>query len=147
MMKILKLSPEQLMQHWPYVKECILLALPPYVTSNADNLMRIQEQLLVGALECWACIADETGEFYGIVTTQIVVDEVTLTRNLFLFSVTLTEEHENKIWQEGYVYLSKYAVSKGCNAIIAYTNQAAVVMLAKSLGGDTEWHLLKFPIL
>ncbi len=146
-MKLLKLSPEQLMQHWPYVKECIILALPPQVTSNADNIIRIQEQLLIGALECWACLEDETGVFYGIVTTQIVADEATLTKSLFLFSITLTEEHEQSIWQEGYVYLSKYAKSKGCNSIIAYTNQESVVMLARSLGADVEWRLLKFPIL
>ena len=146
-MKLLKLSPEQLMQYWPYVRECIILALPPYVTSNADNIIRIQEQLLIGSLECWACIEDTIGEFCGIVTTQVVVDEATLTKNLFLFSVTLTEEHDHSIWQEGYVYLSKYAASKGCGSIIAYTNQESVVMLAKHLGADTDWHLLKFPIL
>ncbi len=146
-MKLLRLSPEQLMLHWPYVKECITLALPPYVTSDADNIIRIQEQLLIGSLECWACVSDETGEFYGIITTQVVADEATMTKNLFLFSVTLTEEHEHSIWQEGYVYLSKYAASKGCNSIIAYTNQKSVIMLANSLGGDTAWRLLKFPIL
>ena len=145
-MKILKLSSEQLMQHWPYVKECIILALPPYVTCNADNIIRIQEQLLIGSLECWACIQD-TGEFLGIATTQVVVDDATMTKNLFFFSVTLTEEHENDIWQEGYVYFSRYAASKGCSHIIAYTNQQSVIMLAKMLGADTEWHLLKFPIL
>ena len=146
-MKLLKLSPEQLMQHWPYVKECIILALPPYVTADADNMIRIQEQLLVGSLECFACIANDTGEFYGIVIVQMVADEVTLTKNLFIFSVTLTEEHEDAIWQEGYVYLSRYAASKGCSAITAFTNQESVVMLAKHLGADIEWRLLKFPIL
>ena len=146
-MKLLKLSPEHLMQHWLYVKECITLALPPYVTSDADNIIRIQEQLLIGSLECWACIKDETGEFYGVITTQIVADEATMTKNLFLFSVTLTEEHENSVWQEGYVYLSKYAASRGCSSIIAYTNQESIIMLANSLGGDTSWRLLKFPIL
>ena len=146
-MKLLKLSPEQLMQHWPYVKECILLALPPYVAESADSIIRIQEQLLIGSLECWACIREETGEFYGIVTTQIVADEATMTKNLLLFSVTLTEEHEHEIWREGYVYLSRYAASKGCNSIVAYTNQEAMIMLAKGFGADTEWRLLKFPIL
>ena len=146
-MKLLKLSPEQLMEHWPYVKECILIALPPYVTSDADNILRIQEQLLIGSLECWACIHDTTEEFLGIVTTQVVVDEATMTKNLFLFSVTLTEEHENSVWQEGYLHFSRYAVSKGCSTIIAYTDQQAVVMLASKLGADTSWHLLKFHIL
>ena len=135
------------MQHWPYVRECIILALPPYVTSDANNMLRIQEQLLVGSLDCWAWIEDATGQFYGIVTTQIAVDEATLTKNLFIFSATLTEQHEDSIWREGYVYLSKYAVSKGCSSIISYTNQESLIMLAKRLGADTEWHLLKFPLL
>ena len=146
-MKLLKLSSEQVMQHWPYVRECILLALPPYITTNADNIIRIQEQLLIGSLECWACIQDETGEFYGVMTTQIVVDEATLSKNLFIFSVTITEEHEHSIWQEGYVYMSKYAKSKGCSSIIAYTNQVSVTELARQLGADVEWRLLRFPLL
>ncbi len=145
-MKLLKLSPEQLMEHWPYVKECIILALPPYVTCDVDNILRIQEQLLIGSLECWACVNDASGEFLGIATTQVVVDEVTMTKNLFLFSVTLTEESEDYIWQEGYLHFSRYAVSKGCNAIIAYTDRQSIVMLANRLGADTTWHLLKFPI-
>ena len=87
-MKLLKLSAKQIMEHWLYVKECITLALPPYVTENVDNILRIQEQLLIGSLECWACVRDDTGEFYGIVTTQIVADEATqpgCKRNILIF--------------------------------------------------------------
>ena len=145
-MRLLRLSPEQVMQHWEYVKECLILALPPYVALDTSSVLRIQEQLLIGSLECWACVSDKNDEFYGILTTQITADEVTLTKNLLIFTVTLTEEHENDIWKDGYEYLKKYAISKECREIIAYTNQHSVVLLAKQLGGNTEWHLLKFSV-
>ena len=146
-MKMIKFVPEQLMKYWSHVRECIVLALPPYTTIDTDNIIRIQERLLSGSLECWACMNDEKEILFGVVTTQIVVDEITETKNLLLFSVTMTEEHENSAWQEGYEYLSAYAKSKGCSAIIAYTNQESVIMLAKNLGADVGWHFLKFPLI
>lgn len=146
-MKLLKFSPTQIMENWPYIKECILLSLPPYVLASQDTLLRIQEQLLVEYLECWACVEDDLKKFLGIVTTQIAVDDLTLTRNLLIFTVTITEEHEDDIWLQGYEYLSKYAKVRGCASIIAYTNQEQVVMLATRLQGDTSWRMLRFPLL
>jgi hypothetical protein len=146
-MKLLKLSPEQLMQHWPYVKECILLSLPPFVTDNPENIISIQEKLLVGNLECWACINETSGQFYGIVTTQLVADEVTRTRNLLIFSITLTEEHEDIIWNEGYAEMMKHAKSRNCANIIAYSNQQLVIDKAEKLGADVSWRLLNFPVI
>ena len=134
------------MQYWPYVKECILLALPPFVNNSADIILRIQEMLLIETLECWACIDERSGQFYGIVTTQLIADEITQTRNLLIFSITLTEEHEDIIWDEGYSEIMKYAASKNCTNIIAYSNQPLVVAKAQSLGADVSWRLLTFPV-
>jgi hypothetical protein len=145
-MKLLKLSPEQLMQHWPYVKECILLAMPPFVTNTTENILRIQSMLLVSTLECWACIDNNSGQFYGILTTQISADEITLTRNLLIFSITLTEEHEDIIWNEGYTEMMKYAKARGCTNIIAYSNQQLVIDKAEKLGADVSWRFISFPV-
>lgn len=146
-MKLLRLSPEQLMQHWPYVKECILLALPPFVTSNTENILRIQEMLLIDSLVCWACIDESSGQFYGIVTTQLTADEITHTKNLLIFSVTLTEEHEDIIWDKGYAEMMMYARANNCTNIIAYSDQQAVINKAENLGADVTWRLLNFPVI
>ena len=146
-MRLLKFSPAQIMENWPYIKECISLSLPPYVLASQDAILRIQEQLLVEYLECWACVNDELGTLFGIVTTQIAVDELTLSKNLLIFTITLTEEHENDVWLEGYEYLSKYAKARNCSFIIAYTNQEHVISLAENLQGDTSWRMLQFPLL
>ena len=146
-MKLLKLSPEQLMTHWQYVKECILLALPPFVNSTTDNILRIQEMLLVNTLECWACINEISGQFYGIMTTQLTADEITQTRNLLIFSITLTEEHEDIIWDEGYTEMMKYAMANNCANIIAYSNQQLVIEKASKLGADVSWRMLNFPVI
>ena len=146
-MRLLKFSPTQIMENWPYIKECISLSLPPYVVESQDAMLRIQEQLLVEYLECWACVDDTLGTLFGIITTKIAVDDVTLSRNLLLFTVTITEEHENSVWVEGYKYLSKYAKARDCSSIIAYTNQENIIMLANSLHGDTSWKMLQFQLL
>ena len=146
-MKLLKFSPTQIMENWPYIKECIALSLPPYVLASSDAMLRIQEQLLVEYLECWACVDDKLGELFGIVTTKIAVDDLTLTKNLLVFTITITEAHEHSVWSDGYYYLSKYATAKGCASIIAYTNQESVVALANSIKGDTSWRLLQFALL
>lgn len=146
-MRLLKFSPQQIMENWPYIKECITVSLPPYVIESQDAMLRIQEQLLIEYLECWACIDDTNEQFLGLVTTKIAVDDITLTRNLLIFTVTLTEEHENGIWMEGYKYLSAYAKAKNCSSIIAYTNQSNIIMLADALHGDTSWRMLQFPLV
>ena len=110
-------------------------------------MLRIQEQLLLEQLECWGCVENDLGGLVGIVTTKIVVDDIALSKNLLIFTVTMTEAHENSVWSEGYYYFSKYAASKGCTSIIAYTNQESVVLLAESIKGDTQWRLLQFPLL
>ena len=146
-MKLLKFSPIQIMENWPYIKECISLSLPPYVLGSQDAMLRIQEQLLVEYLDCWACVNDELGTLFGIMTTRVAVDDITLTKNLLIFTITLTEEHENDVWLEGYEYLSKYAESRNCTSIIAYTNQEHVIALADNLRGDTSWRMLQFSLL
>jgi hypothetical protein len=134
------------MEYWPYIKECIVLALPPYVKSDPENILRIQEKLLVGTLECWGLLDPESGQLYGVMTTQIVVDDITGTKNLLIFSLTLTEEHEFDIWNDGYEAMMKYAKFKQCTSIMAYTNRNDMKEIAMKLGGDVEWSLINFPL-
>jgi hypothetical protein len=135
------------MQYWPQIKECINAALPPHVKDSADSILHIQESLLVGRLELWMGYepGDQT-KVYAVATTCFVTDEVSLTKNLLVYTLSTLNPHPQDIWQESLQYLSRYARSKNCANIIAYTSQKEIESLVQRIGGNLEWKLVFFPV-
>lgn len=147
-MKLLRLTSDQVMQYWTSIKRCIEESLPPTTNNIDDALLHVQEQLLVGSMQCWAAVdSPNSPVIYGIATTKVVYDECTGDKNLLLFSVTTILEHPQTLWRDAYLALSKFAKSQGCNKLIAYSNNDIMIKIAQGLGADTEWVLLTFSIL
>ncbi len=146
-MKLIKLLPAQIMEYWEYIRECIAEALPPFVEDNSSSFLVIQEQLLIGSMQCWFITHDTVPSIiYAVVTTRTVIDDSTFTKNLLLFSVTSTEDHPVGMWEEAYSKFKLYAKSQYCNKIIAFSDNELVIRLAKSLGADINWRLIQFPV-
>jgi len=144
-MEITKLNPQDIMNYWPQIKECINASLPPHIKDCAESLLKIQENLLIGILDCW--MGYEPGnqsKVYALATTGIVTDEFSGTRNLLVYTLSTLNPHPQAIWHESLEYLSKYARSKNCENIIAYTNLPEVENIVLRIGGDTSWKLLYF---
>lgn len=146
-MEICKLTPEQIMEHWPEIKECINSSLPPHIKDNPETMLHIQESLLVGNLECW--IGYEPGnisKMYVVATTNIVTEDISQTRNLLVYTLTTLNPHPREIWEEALAYLSRYAKSKNCTNIIAFSNLPEVENIVNRVGGISNWRLLYFPL-
>lgn len=146
-MQITKLIPEQIMSYWPQIKECINTALPPHVKDSPESMLHIQEALLVGKLECW--IAHATGDqsnVYALATTCFVTDEISLTKNLLVYTLATLNPHSQDLWMISYEVLAKYATSRGCSNIIAYSNVPVILNIVNSLGGSSDWHITYFPL-
>jgi hypothetical protein len=137
----LKLLPDQIMRYWDEIKESVDAALPPHVE---PNYVRIQEQFLTGEMDCWVSYVDNV--IRTIITTQVITDTVTDTRQFLIFSVTSVEEHTSKTWPEMYTALLKYARSKGCSRAVAYTSNVGFKLLAEQYGADCTWYLLSWEI-
>jgi len=140
-MKLIKLLPEQVMQYWDDIRACIEAAMPPYVARNVDAIMYIQEQLLLGIVECW--VAMDPG-VCGVMTTQIINDPVSRCRNLLIYSVAVIGDHTEELWQLAAQQMRRYATAKGCTHIIAYSNSAHMLHIAEKLGADTSYRLITF---
>jgi len=145
--ELTKLTPEQVMEYWPQIRECIEVSLPPLVRQNSKALLRIQESLLLRRLECW--IASETRDLtksLGVATTCFVTDEISLTKNLLVYTATTVASHSQEMWSKCYEVLAKYATSRGCKNIIAYSELPEVISLVERIGGNCNWRILYFPL-
>ena len=146
-MEIAKLNPEQIMRYWTEIKECINSSLPPLVKDNSESMLKIQENLLIGTLECW--IASESGDIskiYAVATTCFVIDPISESKNLLVYTLATVNPHSQELWTKAKDILSLYGKSKGASNIIAYSNIREVESIISRLGGDCSWKLLHIPI-
>lgn len=143
-MSFIKITPEQIMHYWNYLRDCIEEALPPYIKNNPESFIKIQENLLIGKMECF--IGIEGSQTYAVAITQVVFDECTNTKNLLLFSLNVIQEKNKEIWVEGLEFLKRYAKGKGCFKLIAYSLNPNAIGIAAKLGGDVETRILMFDV-
>lgn len=137
----IKLLPDQVMRYWDEVSSCIDAALPPHVEPNFIN---IQELLLVGEMECWVSIRGNV--ISAVMVTQWINDSATGTLQLLIFTLVAVDETHFDTYQEAHDVLIKYAKSRGCKRIIAYSPHQRVIELAKAFGADCSWHLLSLEV-
>ena len=141
-MIILRLLPEQIMQLWEPIKTCIQASLPPHALNSVDGLVYIQEQLLLGSIQCWLGQEANSNMPCVIATTQIVHDPASNMRNLLIYTVTAIANHSQTIWTEALKVMREFALSNQCVHIIAYSNQLDAIAIVESLGGDASWRLM-----
>ena len=146
-MQILRLLPDQIMEHWHFIKESMEKAFPPVAHATGDVMLIIQEQFLLGDMQCWFGVESlDSAGIVAVMTTKVVYDEVTKTKNMLIFSVTSYMMHSEELWFDGYETLRAYARSKGCNKIISFSDNPQVMHIAKKLGANVEWKLIQLDI-
>lgn len=139
-----KLTLEQVASHWDIVKYGISQSLPPEVKNSNDNLNYVLASALMGKLDVWASYEKIEGKIKlnAIVTTKILVDEFTNTKNLLLFTLYGYNVLSKDEWAEGIKGLASYAKSLGCKNVIAYSNLQRVIDQALKLGAIATTELV-----
>ena len=146
-MKLIRLLPDQVMDRWNFIKDCIRRGLPPAVRDDELVLVEIQSKLLVDELICWFAMESlESDIVYGVMTTGIITDPFSNTKNLLIYTIATTNAHPDNIWWDSYIPLRRYALGQGCKAILAYTNDPRVIEIAKNLGGNVDWNLIQLSV-
>lgn len=146
-MILTRLLPDQIMRFWDGIKECIACALPPLVDESIDIMLQIQAELLLGNLECWIVTERaQSGIIYGVVTTRIVYDEISKQKNLLIYTAATVDDHPQEVWQESLDIMRRYAKSKQCFRIIAYSNNFKMLSIAQHIGADVSWRVIYFDI-
>ena len=143
-----KLLPEQISKFWDVIKYAVEQSLPPIVGESPDKMNRILSSALSGKVEVWASYnkGDKVNKFDGIVLTKMLYDDASDTRNLLIYCLYGYEEVNDVSWFDGFESLVKYAKSRGCLQIIAYSDIPYMIDIAKRLGGEADYTFISFDL-
>jgi hypothetical protein len=144
-----KLLPNQVQDYWDVIKYAIEQSLPPIVGGHPDRMNRILAAALADKVDIWlSYVRDLEGnaKFEGVALTKLLYDEVSDTKNLLIYCIYGYEVVDKGSWIEGLSGLVKYAKSKDCSFITAYTEFPNIISLAKRLGADTRYTFLSFNV-
>lgn len=135
------------MDHWHFIKDSIIRSFPPIACATEESLLAAQEAFLLGEMDCWFGVESlESQEIIAVMTTKMVREDITGTKNMLIFSVATYQLHNADLWISGYKTLKAYAKSKGCAKIISFTDNPRVVNIAESLGADVTWHFIQLEV-
>lgn len=142
-----KLLPDQISKFWPIVKYAIEESLPPIVGEHPDKMNRILSSTLSGVLEVWVLYKrKEDVKVDAVVVTKMGFDEASGTKHMLIYCLYGYNEVTNSDWGGGLEVLEKYAKSKNCNRIIAYSSIPHLIKLAKKLGASAEYTFISFDL-
>lgn len=132
-------------EHWPLVKQSLMLSIPSTVELSEHSLAEILSQIMNGALKVWALV--EGDDVRAIATTIVEVDNVSATKNLLIYSLYVFEGVvKMETWRELFRTFSVLAKQLECFRIIATTSNARVMQIVTSLGGSIESRIVDLPL-
>jgi len=146
---MIKLTVSDVANYWDVIKYGVEQSLPPSSGEiTPEKMNTVLASLMYDKAKCWVSYeGDESkNKINAIVITQEVVDEISETKNLLLYSVFSHEGIGSKAWDEGFNTLVKYAASRGCESLLAFTDNKGLIDLAEHFGGDVSLRLIKIPL-
>lgn len=135
---LVKLLPEQIASHWDEIGTSVERSMPNGLNGKTQKVL---SRLLSGDMQCWI-LFDSGGGVKAQVITCIVEDVSGRGRELLIYSIWGYEKVPRELWEKGLETIRKFAGSRGCERITAYTNVPQVIQLANSFGADTSWRLI-----
>ena len=145
-MPLIKILPEQVNDAWETVGPAIAKALPPGSALHPYGLTNVLRSILAEDAILWGWFdKPDSPDPTLLVLTQEIMDNIIGVRNLFIYAlVSLDTVHDNgrDLWAEGLVTLTKFAKSRNCRNILAYSNHSSLIDHLETLGWSTEFSLL-----
>ena len=143
-----QLLPDQIAKFWDIIKFGIEESLPPMVSDHPERMNNVLASLLSGKAQCWVSHrnTEEGKVFEGVVITKVMVDDITATKNLLIYSVYGYTETNAETWQQGFMAIAKYAISKGCQCIVGYTDIPDIIKIVKKFNGEARYAFIKIPL-
>lgn len=145
---IVMLTKEKVTERWEHLRSYIMDALPPFAKANVYTEMSILRAILTDHLKVWT-VYEETEESaieYAIVTTQVMIDKISYSKNLLIYSLYGAQEIPDYLWHDSLAKLRGYAKTEGCVQILAYTARPALVKLAHEMGAEELQALIAFEV-
>lgn len=139
---LLHLTGDQVSMYWDTIAKAIESSMPPYTYSSSMKLNRVFQELLSERMQAWIVMSDAEGngsiEALGVMITAIQEDQYTDTKNLLIYTLYGIQKITEEVWKEGLATLIKFARTKDCFRIIAYTDIPAIMDRVEELGGDVS---------
>lgn len=139
------LLPLQAVKFWPLIENALKHTLPSDNGSlKPANLNRFYEDMMNGQYQVWVGFDQQRPI---LMATTCVLDETgTDRRVLLLYTLTSVDGTPQEFFGQGLNVLRNYALSMKCSEIWAYSDDKAIVRLAKELGANTDWVQIRFPL-
>jgi predicted porin len=142
-----RLLPDQVSKFWPIIKYAVEQSLPPIVGEHPDKMNRILSSALCGKVDVWVSYDKEkNNKVEGIVLTEFLFDEPSGTKNMLIYCLYGYNQVSNDSWLEGIKGLAKFAKSRQCNQIVAYTSEDVIIKTVESLGGEANYTFISFDV-
>lgn len=140
-MLLVRVRPDRLVEHWPFIKLAIASSGPPSVALSEATMLRLLMQMLAGGMQVW--VANRVKEFpskaIALLTTSIMTDALVGTKNLLMFSFYGWEDISDKEYLMGFATLKRFALAEGCTSISFYSNNDRLLSIAAKVGFLTDF--------
>jgi hypothetical protein len=145
---ITRLLPENVTENWEIVKFAIKGSLPPFAKDSPDKMNRILESIVLGHLEVWVFYVPTPPSIHikSIVTTSIITDQESQTKNLLIYSIYNFDRGSIEEWEEGLSGLREYARANGCAGITGFTVDPHLIKFVEHAGGSSDVRFVKIPV-
>lgn len=142
-----KLLPDQISKFWNIISYALDQSPPITLTSPKDWKNRILSSALSGKIIVWASYTKgEVNKFEGLALTTILHDDLMMANSLLIYYVYGYTKVSESSWKEGIIALAKYAKSKNCLNIVAYTNDEKLIEVVKLLEAKADITFITFDI-
>lgn len=143
-----KLTPEQVSRYWDIIRYAVDQSVPPIAGEHPGKMNNILTACLTGRMDVWCSytLGDDIRKFEAVLLTELLHDVPSGTKNLLIYCLYGYSSISDDSWKDGIVALLKYAKSKGCNQIVAYTDNQRVVEVVSDLGGEAKFTFLSFNV-
>ena len=129
-----QLTPDQISSRWQQLKIGFETGLPVLKTGGEARMLRIFNLAINNQIQIWETCIDNKAQVFAI--THVLIDMITDSRNLFIYSMFAMGGTTNLMWEEGMHVIKKFAKANNCLSVMALTKNAKVIEIVKRLNGD-----------
>ena len=138
---LVKLEVDQALRYWTHLKQFVMMSQMTGAKWTPEAESRLVEAAATGALQIWVEVNKDTGHFDAVLSTAFVSDIASGSMGLLIYSLMTINKVDGSRWIEGVETLRKYARSRGCGRITAFSSNPKIIGLINKIGGDTSMTL------
>jgi len=145
---LIQLTPNQIAQAWPGMKEPIRKALIPQMEVTDEAMNMILRNLEQGTSQAWLLtdVVEDKTIVYAVGITCFSREAITNTKNLLIYSLYGFQFIPDSLWKSGLHTLLEFARREGCFKLIAFTLVDRVVDVARGLGAEVNVRQLTWEV-